>query len=351
MPGGKGDRRERFERIYEVGYEPILAFALRRTATPEDAADVVAETFLTAWRRLAEVPDPPEARLWLYATARRVLANQRRGQRRYQRLAARLRATRPERAGAADVRVAIDDRRAGVGAGMPAGHGSGTPASRPEAVRQRTRRRRAADARDRKEAVMTQEHDPIDEYVRRVAPLDEEALARLTAPPAKRELLNRILSQPVPAGHAGRVAPPAAGTRRRRLAIAGAAAGLLLAAGSGTVAALHGSGAADRDRPPAGTAPSGPPGDGSVALDAPTSCAFPYDPDTLAERAGFAFDGSVTGIAETAPGGAQVTFRVEEWFRGGEGDEFTIEIRARRGEHMGRQSLLPAGVSAAGFRR
>lgn len=184
---------------------------------------------------------------------------------------------------------------------------------------------------------MTQEHDPIDEYVRRVAPLDEEALARLTAPPAKRELLNRILSQPVPAGHAGRVAPPAAGTRRRRLAIAGAAAGLLLAAGSGTVAALHGSGAADRDRPPAGTAPSGPPGDGSVALDAPTSCAFPYDPDTLAERAGFAFDGSVTGIAETAPGGAQVTFRVEEWFRGGEGDEFTIEIRARRGEHMGRQ--------------
>lgn len=175
---------------------------------------------------------------------------------------------------------------------------------------------------------MTQEHDPIDEYVRRVAPLDEEALARLTAPPAKRELLNRILSQPVPAGHAGRVAPPAAGTRRRRLAIAGAAAGLLLAAGSGTVAALHGSGAADRDRPPAGTAPSGPLGDGSVALDAPTSCAFPYDPDTLAERAGFAFDGSVTGIAETAPGGAQVTFRVEEWFRGGEGDEFTIEMFA-----------------------
>lgn len=57
VPGGKGDRRERFERIYEVGYEPILAFALRRTATPEDAADVVAETFLTAWRRLAEVPD------------------------------------------------------------------------------------------------------------------------------------------------------------------------------------------------------------------------------------------------------------------------------------------------------
>jgi RNA polymerase sigma-70 factor (ECF subfamily) len=110
VPRGPGDRRDRFERIYHATYEPILAFARRRTATPEDAADVVAETFLVAWRRLDEVPDLPEARLWLYATARRVLANQRRGQQRHQRLAARIRDAGTGTRGGTPVGVAVDDR-------------------------------------------------------------------------------------------------------------------------------------------------------------------------------------------------------------------------------------------------
>ena len=54
-------------------------YALRRVDAPEDAADVVAETFLVAWRRFGEVPVDDGARLWLYATARQVIANQRRG--------------------------------------------------------------------------------------------------------------------------------------------------------------------------------------------------------------------------------------------------------------------------------
>jgi RNA polymerase sigma-70 factor, ECF subfamily len=99
--GESAGRRARFERIYAAGYEPVMAFALRRTATPEDAADVVAETFLTAWRRLDRLPDPPESRLWLYATARRVLANQRRGQRRSLRLVAKLRGAVPDPPGGA----------------------------------------------------------------------------------------------------------------------------------------------------------------------------------------------------------------------------------------------------------
>ena len=51
--------------------------ALRAAAGrgPEDAADVVAETFLVAWRRLGEVPNGAEARLWLHGVARRVIAN------------------------------------------------------------------------------------------------------------------------------------------------------------------------------------------------------------------------------------------------------------------------------------
>jgi RNA polymerase sigma-70 factor (ECF subfamily) len=43
---------------------------LRRTDNADDAADVIAETFLTAWRRLDEIPAGDQARLWLYGVAR-----------------------------------------------------------------------------------------------------------------------------------------------------------------------------------------------------------------------------------------------------------------------------------------
>jgi RNA polymerase sigma factor (sigma-70 family) len=58
-----------------------------------DVADVVAEVFTTAWRRLDDVPPAPEARLWLYGVARRVLAGHRRGKERFGRLIARIEAT------------------------------------------------------------------------------------------------------------------------------------------------------------------------------------------------------------------------------------------------------------------
>lgn len=84
----EGERE--FEALYAANLRPLLAYALRRTATPADAADVVAETMLTAWRRRADVPGGDEARLWLYGVARRVLANHTRGDRRRHRLGARL---------------------------------------------------------------------------------------------------------------------------------------------------------------------------------------------------------------------------------------------------------------------
>jgi len=80
----------RFGRLYREQGRAILAYALRRAGDPEDAADVVAETFLVAWRRLGEVPNGEEARLWLYAVARRALANQHRAARRRTRLGERL---------------------------------------------------------------------------------------------------------------------------------------------------------------------------------------------------------------------------------------------------------------------
>jgi RNA polymerase sigma factor (sigma-70 family) len=83
--------RARFEQLYVSCHGVVLGYVLRRVNHPEDGADVIAETFLVAWRRLDEVPEGEEARLWLYGVARRVLANQLRGDRRRTALADRLR--------------------------------------------------------------------------------------------------------------------------------------------------------------------------------------------------------------------------------------------------------------------
>lgn len=80
-------RAERFEQLFREGYPLVRAYALRRAA-PDVAQDVVADTFLVAWRRLDDVP--ADALPWLYATARRVLANQRRSAARGVALAQRL---------------------------------------------------------------------------------------------------------------------------------------------------------------------------------------------------------------------------------------------------------------------
>lgn len=75
------DRKRRFEAVYAATYDQILGYAVRRCDSPEDAADVVAETFTVAWRRMDRLPQGDEARLWLYGVARNVLANHRRGRR------------------------------------------------------------------------------------------------------------------------------------------------------------------------------------------------------------------------------------------------------------------------------
>jgi RNA polymerase sigma-70 factor (ECF subfamily) len=74
-------RDDRFTALYDAHYHRILGYARRRCST-DDAVDVVAETFTVAWRRLDDVPQGERALYWLYATARRVLANHRRGERR-----------------------------------------------------------------------------------------------------------------------------------------------------------------------------------------------------------------------------------------------------------------------------
>jgi RNA polymerase sigma-70 factor (ECF subfamily) len=66
---------ERFEALFDQHHKAVLGFALRRSASPEDAADALAETFSVAWQKLDSVPDGDSARWWLYATARNTIAN------------------------------------------------------------------------------------------------------------------------------------------------------------------------------------------------------------------------------------------------------------------------------------
>lgn len=88
----RSERQRRFEAVYMAHHGPILGYVLRRTDNPDDAADVIGEVFLTAWRRLDDMPGDDQARLWLYGVARRVLANHHRGERRRSALTERLRA-------------------------------------------------------------------------------------------------------------------------------------------------------------------------------------------------------------------------------------------------------------------
>src|SRR5215468_3332589 len=90
MTEGEREQRRRFDALFEAHHSDLVAYCGWRAGSASDAQDVVAEVFLTAWRRLDDVPGGDAARVWLYATARRMLANQRRARRRRAALVERL---------------------------------------------------------------------------------------------------------------------------------------------------------------------------------------------------------------------------------------------------------------------
>ena len=49
------ERRMRFEGLFRSHADAVLGYALRRTS-PDEVDDVVAETFLIAWRRFDDIP-------------------------------------------------------------------------------------------------------------------------------------------------------------------------------------------------------------------------------------------------------------------------------------------------------
>lgn len=63
--------------------DDLLGYFERRVRVREDAADLLGETMLHAWRRHDTIPDDPtRRRMWLFAIAANVLANHHRSRRR-----------------------------------------------------------------------------------------------------------------------------------------------------------------------------------------------------------------------------------------------------------------------------
>ncbi len=108
----------RLEQLAQTHSSRVLAYLARRTVNPADAADVFQAVLETTWRRLRDVPaDDQTALAWLLGTARRCLANNRRGQTRRlqatERLVASIRVLDPYDASNSfvDVRQAINHLR------------------------------------------------------------------------------------------------------------------------------------------------------------------------------------------------------------------------------------------------
>ena len=97
----------RFAQLYERYCRPIRDFCARRV--PRDAVDdAVADTFLTVWRCLGEVPAGEAALVWLYGVAHRVIGHQRRSLARRGRLHERLRTVELHPNAAADDEAVVD---------------------------------------------------------------------------------------------------------------------------------------------------------------------------------------------------------------------------------------------------
>jgi RNA polymerase sigma-70 factor (ECF subfamily) len=84
------DAETAFRELFEAAYDDLLCFVERRIHLAV-ADDVVAEVFLTAWRRFDDVPEPlDDARAWLFTAAHNVLRNGQRSRQRQQSLALRI---------------------------------------------------------------------------------------------------------------------------------------------------------------------------------------------------------------------------------------------------------------------
>lgn len=102
------------EHVLTTTAPDLLAFFRRRVSSPEDAADLVAETISAAWRAARRMPaDREQARMWVFGVAQNTLRHFRRSQMRRDALTARLAAALDptpweDDAEGVEVRAAVD---------------------------------------------------------------------------------------------------------------------------------------------------------------------------------------------------------------------------------------------------
>ncbi|WP_181135703.1 sigma-70 family RNA polymerase sigma factor [Rathayibacter sp. AY1E2] len=111
----RSDQDAALESLHAANAADLLSYFGRRVTVPADAADLLSETFIVAWRRIEQLPaDPERARMWLFGVARRVHSNAARGAIRHDDLTQKLRqhfdAHRPDPVGAdtLDICTALD---------------------------------------------------------------------------------------------------------------------------------------------------------------------------------------------------------------------------------------------------
>lgn len=126
VEGAAGSAAElRFARLYDLHHRPIRDYC-RRRLDAHRVDDAVAEVFLTAWRKLDDVPGDDSARLWLYRVAYRVVGHQWRSVTRRRRLEQRLRsASGRALPGLDDTLIERDEHRLVLLAAARLGHTDG----------------------------------------------------------------------------------------------------------------------------------------------------------------------------------------------------------------------------------
>jgi RNA polymerase sigma factor (sigma-70 family) len=111
--GASPDTRAAFEQLFRDTRADLLAYIVRRSPSSEEAADVLAETYLVAWQKLDAIPTGDRARMWLFGVARNLLLKgaSRRHSRNVlaERLAGELRSAQPLYAPVEDERSAALD--------------------------------------------------------------------------------------------------------------------------------------------------------------------------------------------------------------------------------------------------
>lgn len=110
--------QEQFTELWHAEAPHVMAFA-RRHVGAEAAHDVVAETFTIAWRRWGDLPTPPTPPIaWLLVTARKVIQNRARTNRRHRALEERIALLDGVAAYAADTADAAFTRREALSNGL-----------------------------------------------------------------------------------------------------------------------------------------------------------------------------------------------------------------------------------------